>query len=108
MRKWRMRSYARAIRSGFGTDVVAVVLRTVHSGAEPILEVVHAPDGAWLIGNGVDYPEDVGGYVAVHVRHLADRDNTIDELSALPLGFRAYRQRPGEKWLTEPFQYADE
>ena len=44
----------------FPDSLSAVVQRTVLSGEYPAREVVHAPDGSWLIGDGVNDPHPPG------------------------------------------------
>ena len=44
----------------FPDSLGAVVQRTVLSGDFPAREVVHTPDGSWLIGDGVNDPNQPG------------------------------------------------
>ncbi|TDW71096.1 hypothetical protein EV653_5168 [Kribbella pratensis] len=41
---------------GFPNTLGAVVQKTVLSGEQPAREVIHAPDGSWLVGDGVNDP----------------------------------------------------
>jgi hypothetical protein len=44
----------------FPEKLGAVVQRTVLDGHEPAREVVHADDGSWLVGDGVNDPNPPG------------------------------------------------
>lgn len=70
----------------------------VHSGSEPITYVSHdIEDGAWqFLGDSMS-----GGLKPVIscFHHPIDSDQTLNELSDLPLGWWAERTKPGERWV---------
>lgn len=82
----------------FPDELGAVVQRTVLSGALPAREVVHAPDGSWLVGDGVNDPNLPGASVATHMSHAVERNSSIAELATMPPGHLASRSGPGEAW----------
>jgi hypothetical protein len=51
----------------FPDSLGAVVQRTVLSGDFPAREVVHTPDGSWLLGDGVNDPNQPGASIATHI-----------------------------------------
>ena len=76
----------------------AVVQRTVLSGELPAREVVHTPDGSWLIGDGVNDPNLPGASVATHVWHAISTNSSIADLATMPPGHIAQRSGPGHRW----------
>ncbi|UZN03773.1 hypothetical protein [Cellulomonas sp. S1-8] len=85
----------------FPSDLGAVVQRTVLSGEQPAREVVHAPDGSWLVGDGVNDPNVPGASTVTHLVHAYDAhrwNTTIAELAGMPPGRIATRPGPGAPW----------
>jgi len=82
----------------FPETLGAVVQRTVLSGELPALEVVHAPDGSWLVGDGVNDPNHPGACVATHISHAVATNSSVSELAAMPPGHLARRAGPGQPW----------
>ena len=77
-------------------------------GQLPALSVIHATDGAWIVGDGVNDP-NVPGACAVHrMAHIADLDPTISVTAALAPGYAAYREAVGDSWAVAPFDFTDE
>jgi hypothetical protein len=76
----------------------AVVQHTVLSGELPALEVVHAPDGSWLVGDGVNDPNLPGACVATHIAHAVATNSSIADLATMPPGRIARRPGPGQPW----------
>lgn len=78
-------------------DAIAFLTETVRDGAEQVTYVSHdAEDGAWqFLG---DRMMDGGGPVLSCLRHLVDRDPTLEELADLPLGWYAVRDEVGAPW----------
>lgn len=77
-------------------------------GQLPALSVIHAADGAWIVGDGVNDP-NVAGACAVHcMAHIADLDPTISVTAELAPGYAAYRVSVGDSWAVAPFDFADE
>ncbi|WP_327002690.1 hypothetical protein OHA72_47555 [Dactylosporangium sp. NBC_01737] len=70
----------------FPHQLGAVVQRTVSTGAEPAREVVHTDDNSWLVGDGVNDPNQPGAVLIDSMSHLADDDPSIAELADMPPG----------------------
>jgi hypothetical protein len=88
----------------FPDSLGAVVQRTVLNGEQPAREVVHAPDGSWLVGDGVHDPNVPGASVATHLVHAYDAhtwNHTVAELATMPPGHIAQRPGPGEPWVVK-------
>jgi hypothetical protein len=82
----------------FPRNLGAVIQRTVLNGDQPAREVVHAQDGSWLVGDGVNDPNEPGAAVASHIWHAIHRNSSIAELAAMPPGHIAARADPGNPW----------
>lgn len=82
----------------FPDTLGAVVQRTVLTGELPALEVVHAPDGSWLVGDGVHDPNLPGACVATHIAHAIATNSSVADLATMPPGHLARRDRPGQPW----------
>lgn len=86
----------------FPSSLGAVVQRTVLSGEQPAREVVHAPDGSWLVGDGVNDPNVPGASVATHLVHAYgahDWNAAIAQLAGMPPGRIAQRSGPTDPWV---------
>jgi hypothetical protein len=92
----------------FPASLGAVVQLTVLEGAEPAREVIHAEDGSWLVGDGVNDPNVPGAVVATHMAHAVERNSSIAELAAMPAGHRATRSGPGATWVIAPHVWLHE
>jgi hypothetical protein len=86
----------------FPANLGAVVQRTVLEGVEPAREVIHATDGSWLVGDGVNDPNEPGAVVVTHMSHVVERNSSVAQLANLLLGQIARRARPGDDWVREP------
>ena len=82
----------------FPASLGAVVQHTVLSGELPGREVVHAPDGSWLVGDGVNDPNLPGACVATHMWHAIECNSSIARLATMPPGHIAQRPGPGQEW----------
>lgn len=82
----------------FPAELGAVVQRTVLTGELPAREVIHAPDGSWLIGDGVNDPNPPGVSIATHIWHAITLNSSIADLASMPPGHIAQRSGPGEPW----------
>jgi len=82
----------------FPNSLGAVVQRSVLSGERPAREVVHAPDGSWLVGDGVDDPNGSGSSIATHILHAVERNSSIADLATMEPGHIAERSGPGDPW----------
>jgi len=92
----------------FPRSLGAVVQHTVLSGLEPAREVVHAEDGSWLVGDGVNDPNLPGASTVTHISHAIERNSSIAELATMPPGHMARRSGPVAEWRTEPLVWLDE
>src|SRR2546422_5927471 len=86
----------------FPADLGAVVMKTVLDGDLPVLQFVHSPDNSWLVADGVNDPNVPGACIATHLRHVLERDPSLEELASLPVGHQANRSAVGEPWAVEP------
>ena len=92
----------------FPAELDAVVQNTVLSGERPAREVVHTPDGAWLVGDGVEDPNLPGACTATHIGHVVERNGSVAGLASMPPGRWARRGGPGEPWTLYPLVDRDE
>src|SRR5665648_1232318 len=65
----------------FPSALGAVVQKTVLSGQRPAREVIHAPDGSWLVGDGVNDPNLPGASIATHIAHAIQRNLSLIHIS---------------------------
>ena len=91
----------------FPPQLGAVVLKTVLSGQLPALVVIHDHENDWLIGDGVNDPNEDGACVIAHVSHVADADHSLAGLADLPVGWQAKRSGPNMPWDRSRHQYDD-
>jgi len=85
-------------------NVIALTLREVADGKSPIVLVTHdADDGCWQFHDGRDNPNPGDG-VVVCLEEMYKLDPSIGELADLPLGWRAWREAPGEAWNREEME----
>jgi hypothetical protein len=91
----------------FPDNLGAVAQRTVVNGTEPARNVVHAADGAWLVGDGVNDPNIAGSCLVVALVHLVQDDPSIGQLATLQPGNQAWRDSVRQPWQIEPFTYDD-
>ncbi len=82
----------------FPPQLGAIVQRTVLDGSEPAREVIHAPDGSWLVGDGLNDPNLPGASVATHLSHAIQRNSSIAALASMTPGHIAERRGPGDPW----------
>jgi hypothetical protein len=82
----------------FPSNLGAVVQVTVLSGQQPAREVVHAPDGSWIVGDGVNDPNLPGASVATHITHAIEWNSSIAQLATMAPGRIAQRSGPGDPW----------
>jgi hypothetical protein len=82
----------------FPAQLGAVVQRTVLDGDEPAREVIHASDGSWAIGDGVNDPNLPGAAIATHIAHVVGRNSSVAALASMPPGHIAQRSGPGDPW----------
>lgn len=92
----------------FPQDLGAVVMKTVLDGQRPALHVVHTPDNAWAIADGLGDPNEPGACQVTHIWHVLATDPSLAELATLPVGFQADRDAPGRPWTISMFQWVAE
>lgn len=92
----------------FPAALGAVVQNTVLRGDEPAREVVHADDGSWLVGDGVNDPNLPGAAVATHIWHAIMQNSSIAELATMPPGHMASRSGPEDSWRIERHDWPDD
>ena len=83
----------------FPSNLGAVISRTVLRGDEPAREVIHAEDGSWLVGAGINDASEPGAAVASHMAHAVERNSSIAELAVMPAAHIATRTGPGTPWV---------
>ncbi len=86
-------------RDEFPARLGAVVQCTVLDGVEPARQVIHAEDGSWLIGDGVNDPNGVGASIATHIWHAIERNSSMATLATTPPGHIATRANSGDEWI---------
>jgi hypothetical protein len=88
-------------------NVGGVVQRTVVDDELPALVVIHDDDGDWLIGDGVNDPNEDGACMIVHLGHILGKDETLAEVMNLPRGWAAFRSSPTAAWEISRWQYEE-
>ena len=89
-------------------ELGAVVQETVLGGQLPARLVVHTDDNNWMVGDGVNDPNESGACIATHMSHVVARDGSVAALSALPLGHQAERPGLGQPWIISRFEWEPE
>ncbi|MGW5668334.1 hypothetical protein [Micromonospora sp. NPDC003776] len=79
-----------------------------HSGAQPAREVIHTGDNSWIVGDGVNDPNQPGAVVVTWIRHVVERNSSVAQLASLPVGQVAYRENLGRPLLIEPHPWPEE
>jgi hypothetical protein len=92
----------------FPDKLAATIQRTVLDGDAPALYVAHTDENRWLVSDGKTDPNAPGAVVVAHIRHVVDRDRSLEALAALPVGSQADRKDVGASWVITPFEWADE
>jgi hypothetical protein len=82
-------------------NVAAFTVRQIAREGYPILRVTHdSEDGAWQFLEWVTPREEDA--MVVSLEEMTRIDPSILDLADLPLGWRAIRRRPDERWHREP------
>ena len=92
----------------FPAQLGALVQVTVLDGVEPAREVVHAEDGSWMVGDGVNDPNEPGAVAVTHMSHAVERNSSIAGLATMPAGHMATRSGPGAEWVVRRHDWPDE
>ena len=82
----------------FPSRLGALIQGTVLSGDVPSRAVTHAPDGSWIIGDGVSNPNLPGASVVNHISHAVQWNSSIADLATMEPGHIAERSDPGKPW----------
>jgi hypothetical protein len=67
--------------------------------------VVHTDDNSWIVGDAINDPNEKGAAVAAHIRHVVERDPSLEQLATLPTGFQAWRKSTDDPWEIEPLAW---
>ena len=70
-------------RDVFPRTLGAVVQRSVLNGEQPAREVIHADDGSWLVGDGVNDPNEPDAATVAHIWHVIELDPSVASLASL-------------------------
>ena len=85
-------------------NAIALTMPEVAEGKNPILLVTHdADEGTWQFHDGRDDPDPNQGIV-VCLEHVYAIDPSVGELADLPLGWRAWRDKPDQPWQREEME----
>ena len=100
---------ADAIDPSFATEsgVGGVVQRTIINGELPALIVVHDDEGDWLIGDGVNDPNEDGACGIYHLSHVVSLDSSLAEVMKIPIGYAARRESVTDPWRISVWEYDD-
>ena len=88
----------------FPDNLAVVAMKTVLSGQRPALQVAHFPDGDWAVADGVDDPNRPDACVVACMEHVVAQNSSVASLAAMPPGFVADRDFPGDPWRVTPFE----
>ena len=88
----------------FPRHLGTAVQRTVAEGRLPALTVIHTPDNAWVVLDGINDPNLPGACIVDGMTHLADNDPSLAMTAGLPIGHRADREHPGAPWRAFPYE----
>lgn len=89
----------------FPKDLGAVVQKTVLSGEEPARVVIHSGENDWMVGDGLNDPNEPGACVVTHIWHVIEKDRSVAELASLGCGFQVTREDSDEPWYASPFSF---
>jgi hypothetical protein len=82
-------------------NVVTCTVRQIVRDGHPILLVSHDDeDGGWQFLTGGAF--DLADALLVALKEIVALDPSIVELADLPLGWQAWRERPGALWVRQP------
>ncbi|MCZ8235849.1 MAG: hypothetical protein O9335_11905 [Inhella sp.] len=87
-------------------NALAISTNPVMRDGFPILLVSHDSDGIWQVLCNTTTKE--ADCIVVCLGCCFERDQSIGELSDLPPGWMAEREKPGEQWSRRPAAQEDE
>ncbi len=80
-------------------NVAVFTCKQITSGEKKICLVTHdSVDGVWQFHTNDPVPLNIEDAVIVSLREMFTLDPTIQEVSDLPLGWKAWRQSPLHTW----------
>jgi len=78
-------------------NVMVLTTKNIVNNRKPILSVWHdADDGMWQFLDGTNVDEDDA--MIVSLEYMVSIDNSVNEISDLPLGWVAWREQKGFPW----------
>ncbi len=81
---------------------MAISVKRVFQDGQPILFVSHdQDDGMWQFRHGQSDPGSDEGMI-ICLGDVVASDPTVNELSDLPLGWTAWREKPSDPWQRAP------
>ena len=82
--------------------------RNVWDNEQPVLFVRHDHNGDWQMLCGGYEHGDAAQIFMLHKEHLIDRDQSLQEIVDLPLGWEAERETAGRPWRRGKFSAPDD
>jgi len=78
-------------------NVMVITMKSIVYSNKPILHISHdEEDGMWQFLDGSDVNTE--NAMIVSLKEMADIDPSIKDVSDLPLGCVAYREKKGDEW----------
>ncbi|MGB7604162.1 MAG: hypothetical protein WBL93_01670 [Lutisporaceae bacterium] len=78
-------------------NVMIITTKNIISSKNSILSVWHdADDGMWQFLDGTDVNEEDA--LTISLEELVNIDDTVNEVSDLPIGWVAWREQKGSDW----------
>ncbi|MFE1308089.1 hypothetical protein [Streptomyces sp. NPDC058755] len=93
--------------SALAAGVAGVIQRTIINGELPALIVIHDDEGDWLIGDGINDPNEDGACGIYHLAHVVSLDESLTEVMNIPIGYGAKRESASAPWEISPWAYDD-
>ena len=80
-------------------DILVFTTKEIIEKNLPITNVVHDHEGDWQFFSKDEESIEENGRI-VSLGEILEMDSTIDEILWLPKGMEAWRNSPGDKWIT--------
>lgn len=78
-------------------NVIVMTTKNIVNNKNQILSVWHdADDGMWQFLDGTDVNEEDA--ILISLEEIVDIDDSVKEVSDLPLGWVAWREQKGSEW----------
>ena len=78
-------------------ELGAVVQCTVLEGLLPAREVAHTEDNSWLVGDGVNDPNEPEACVVACIWHVIEQNSSVAALATMRVG-HTQRRGPVQQW----------